>query len=515
MNSANRVIVNTAFLYANMVVSLCVQLVSVRILLQAMGVVDYGIYNVVAGIVAMFSFMNVAMAASTQRFLSYAIGEGDRARLSELFYQSVILHLVIGLLFVSALELGGQYYVHHILRAPAERILAATLLLHCIAASTFVNIITVPYEADINANEDMGVIAAINIFEALMKLGTALFVLYTPNDKLVTFGVLTMLCLITSLTLKRIYCVRHYEESRIKWHRIQSYEQMRGVVSFAGWNLIGAGCGIARYQGTALILNAFFGIVVNAAYGVAQQVNGLLLFFANTIVRAIRPQVVKSEGAGDRQRMLRLSVTTCKITSLMVAFMAIPLFVEMPFILRFWLGQIPGQESIMFCRCFLVIVFLNQLTIGLQIAIESTGNIRRLQTIVGTMHLMALPLGYICFRMGLPVSSIMFCIIGEEVLALFVRTLIAHHQVGLSVRQFLLCNVVPCLLAVALVSAVSHFPGHLVPTDSWAHVITTTLTSTLLLTLLGRFFLLSSQENRVITSFVGAIGNKIRRKNQS
>lgn len=511
MNNANRVILNTGFLYVNMIVSLSVQLVSVRILLRALGIVDYGIYTVVAGVVAMFAFLNVAMAASTQRYLSYALGEGDKNRLSELFYQSVVLHLLIGVVFVVGLETFGQYYIHHLLHAPSSRIGAAAILLHCISVSTFVNIITVPYEADINANEDMAVIAIINILDAFIKLGAAVFVLYTQKDKLVMLGVLTMVGLIITLTLKRIYCVKHYPESHIRWHYIKDFGLMRNVVSFAGWNLIGAGCSIARYQGTALILNAFFDILVNTAYGVAQHVNGLLLFFANTIVRAIRPQIVKSEGAGNRLRMIRLSMTTCKITSLMVAFMAIPLFVEMPFILNLWLGKIPGIECIMFCRCFLIIVFLNQLTIGLQIAIESTGRIRCMQTVVGTMHLMALPLGYMCYSYGLPVISIMLCIIVEEILALFVRTCIAHRQINLNIKDFLLHNVTPCAMVSFFVLCLLIAIGEMMEVNIWLHAILIFLLSTSLLIVMGRICL-TRDESRIIGDFVGSMAAKVMKR---
>lgn len=504
MNSSHRVILNTCFLYANMVVSLCVQLVSVRILFEALGVVDYGIYNIVAGIVALMAFMNVAMSASTQRFLSYAIGEGNAENQREIFYQSVVLHLGIGFFFMLVMETGGLFYVHHVLQAPETRIAAASLLLHCIAASTFINIITVPYEAIINANENMGAIAGINIFDALLKLGTAIFVLYTPGDKLILFGVLTMASLIVTLTLKRIYCLWKYAEARIRWHRIRDYRQMRALVSFAGWNLIGSGCSIARFQGTAMILNAFFGIVINAAYGVAQQVNALLVFFANTIVRAIRPQVVKSEGAGERERMLRLSVTTCKITALMVAFMAVPLFVEMPFVLEVWLHQQPSMECVMFCRSFLVIVFMNQLTIGLQIAIESTGNIRWLQSVVGGMHIIALPLGWLCFRAGYPPISIMLCIIAEECLALFIRVVIAHRQVGLDGRTFLFTDIFPCFFIVFAVALFLFFLSTLFSFSAWLQfIVVTTLCITILS--LSSFFLLNEQERQAIHSFIHSV----------
>ncbi len=360
-----------------------------------------------------------------------------------------MLHIVVGLAQLILLEGAGQWYVHAMLKAPADRIGAASILLHCITLSTFVNVVTVPYEALINAREDMHAIALINIVDALLKLGIAVAVVYASGDKLVVYGVLTALLLVGTLTAKRVYCLRRYAESHFRWHRIGDLSDMRSMGAFAVWNLIGAGTSAVRSQGTAVVLNRFFALAVNAAYGVALQVNGLLLFFANSIVRAIRPQIVKSEGAGEHGRMLRLSCTTCRITSLMVALLAIPLGVAMPAVLRLWLGESVNAEMVMFCRGFLVVTFVNQLTFGLQIALESVGRIRTLQCLVGSLHALPVAVAWLCFRLGAPPSAVMTCIVVEELVGLVARSLIAQRQAGLGAVQFLLRLACPCALAAA------------------------------------------------------------------
>lgn len=448
MDRSNRVIANTGFLYINMIVTMLIQFFSVRIVLNALGETDYGIYSVVAGVVTLFSFINVAMAAATQRYLSYAIGEEDLEKLKTTFYYSVVLHIAIGIAVLLMLEVGGIYYIENFLNAPQVRISSAKILMHCIAFSTFVNIITVPYEADINANENMGVIASINIFDSFLKLATAYIVLYSSTDKLVLFGVLTMASMCLTLIIKRLYCLHKYSESHVKIAPIKDKKLLREMFSFATWNLIGTGCGAARYQGTGMILNYFFGIAINAAYGISQYVNGLLVFFSNTIVRAIRPQIVKSEGAGDRERMLRLSETTCKITTLMVALLSVPLLVVMDSVLSLWLGGAQSDECVMFCKSFLLIVLINQMSIGLSIAVESEGKIRLLQMILGSMHIIALPIGYVCFKFGCPPSAIMICIILEETLGLLIRTAIAKRQTGLNAYAYLRKTVLPCVTAI-------------------------------------------------------------------
>ena len=508
MNNSQRVILNTLFLYANMGVNIVVQLIAVRLLLKAFGLVDYGLYNLVAGVVALFAFMNIAMSAATQRFLSYELGRGNKDRIKETFYNSLLLHLTIGLVIVVALEAGGSYYVSHLLQAPTDRIGAALILLHCITASTFVNIITVPYEADINANENMGVIAGLNILDSLMKLAAALYIRYTTSDRLIVYGVLTMSSLIIVLVAKRVYCLMHYPESHYRWHKIRDPKQMKQIATFAAWNFFGTGCGMARYQGTAMILNQAFGILINAAYGVAQQVNGLIVFFANTIVRAMRPQIMKSEGAGQHSRMIRLSTTTSTITSLMVALIAVPLFIEIPFVLRLWLGKEVDSNCILFCRSFLVIAFINQLTIGLQIAIESTGRIRWLQSIMGTLHLMALPLGYVAFRMGLPPVSIMLCIIAEELLGIFIRTQIAHQQTGIGRRALLIGNVLPVVMlvyAVTLLCMLIHSGFG----TGWLSLLSVTAASTVLLCGLSYYLILNKDEKAAILGFLLPLKQKL------
>lgn len=505
MESGNRVIANTGYLYVNMIVTMLIQFFSVRIVLKALGQTDYGIYAIVAGVVTLFSFINVAMAAATQRYLSFAIGEADGEKLRRTFYYSVVLHFFIGLLVLAMLEFGGLYYIGHYLRLPLERVGSARILLHCIAVSTFVNIITVPYEADINANENMGAIASINILDSVMKLATAYYVLYASGDKLIVFGVLTMASMCITLVIKRVYCLAKYAESHIRLAPIRDVRLIRDMGSFAMWNLIGTGCGAARYQGTGMVLNYFFNIGINSAYGIAQYVNGLLLFFANTIVRAIRPQIVKSEGAGNHDRMLRLSETTCKITTLMVALVAVPLFAVMDAVLTLWLGAPQSADCVMFCKSFLLIVLINQLTIGLGIAIESEGNIRTLQMILGTLHIVALPLGFVCFMLGCPPVAIMLCIIAEEIVGLFLRSAIASRQVGLQAVRFLKKTVLPCVLVIAFSFAITSLADSIVGENMWARFGAAAIVGTLPLCALSYFLLLSAAEKNTINNFLATV----------
>lgn len=508
MKASSKVILNTGFLYASMIVTVCVSLLSTRWVLEALGKEDYGIYSLIANIVAMFAFLNVAMAAATQRYLSFAIGEGKEGRVQETFYYSIVMHLIIGVIVFLMLELGGAWLVNHVLDIPPLRLGSARNLLHFVATSSFFTVVAVPYEGMLNAREHMGVISVINIMDSLLKLGTAFYLLHVSNDRLILYGTLLMVVSICTFLLKFVYCKIHYPEVRFRFQRISDKKLFRQMTSFATWNLIGTGCGVARNQGVAVLINPFFGIITNAAYGLSQQVYGMLNFFANTIVRAIRPQIIKSEGAGDHDRMLRLSSTTCKITFLLLALLVVPLFNNISFILDLWLDKDYPTETILFCQGFLLISLIYQLTIGLQIAIESTGRIRLLQMIVGSMHILALPAGYICFKMGLPVSSIMVCIIVEEIISLILRILIAHRLTGLHATRFTLQLVFPCTLVVAVSFFIAHFISSFI-TSEWTSLFSVTFVNGIFICIAGYIFCLSSEERQIFKGLFLSIRKKI------
>jgi len=496
MKASSKVILNTGFLYGSMIVTVCVSLLSTRWVFEALGKEDYGIYSLIANIVAMFAFLNVAMAAATQRYLSFAIGEGVEGRVKETFYYSAVMHLVIGIIVFFLLEFGGVWLVNHVLEIPTDRIESVYHLLHFVAISSFFTVMAVPYEGMLNAREHMGVIALINIVDSLLKLTTALLLLCAHSDRLVLYGALLMGVCICTFLMKYSYCKRHYPEVNYHFRRISDWKLFRQMTSFATWNLIGTGCGVARNQGVAILINPFFGIIVNGAYGLSQQVYGMLNFFSNTIVRAIRPQIIKSEGAGEHERMLRLSATTCKMTFLLLALLVVPLFTKLTFVLDLWLDKDYPEDAILFCQGFLIITLIYQLTIGLQIAIESTGRIRQLQMIVGSMHILALPAGYICFKIGLPVSSIMACIIAEEFISLFLRILIARRLTGLRACNFIQHLILPCTVIVLAAFFIANGLSALIDSD-WASIFIITLANILFICTTGYIFCLSKDEKLI------------------
>lgn len=509
MRTANRVAMNSIALYANMVITMGVSLLATRFVLQALGSTEYGAYALIANIVAMFSFINVAMAVATQRYISYAMGTGDVENVKEVFYNNIIIHICVAALLAVIIFVAGVPAVECWLKIPPEMRTEALIVLLCMVINIVFIVISVPYEGLMNAKEDIVVIAGINIADAVFKFLASVVVLCINNCQLVIYAMLVMCSGIMVFLLKKGYCRKHYEEAVFEWHDVQNGSLVKSMVGFAGWNLIGAGCSLARYQGAAILLNKFFGLAANAAYGVAQQLNGFLLFFANSAVRPMRPQIVKHEAAGFHKQMIKLASTTSKFSFILLCFVIIPLYINMPYVLDVWLVEIP-EGVLEFCRGFLLIVLVGQLSVGLQIALESVGQIKLQQIIVGLMHLLPLPVAYVLFEMGYSPDVIMYCIIAEELICLLLRVLIARIDANVPIEPYARDVIMPCvLLAVFTFLSVGYFDCFIAECHLLLRLILTTLLSIFIVAFGGYFLCLSNWEKANVNTIFAAIARKV------
>lgn len=492
MNTSRRIALNSLSLYVNMIVTMLATLLATRYVLKALGEEEYGIYMLVASMVALFSFLNIAMAASIQRYLSHAMGAGDESRVREVFYISAVLHLLMALGLSAILLPIGYYAIGHVLDIAPHYHESSFWVLLCMTGGLCAVINSVTSEAAMNAHEHITAIAIINIVEALLKLSAALAVLWVAEWGIVHYAFLFFVAQFTAFLAKFLFCRFNYSEAHFKFHRLLDYRLLRELLGYAGWSLIGTTCGLARYQGAAMLLNVFFGVFVNAAYGVAQQVNGFLLFFAGSIVRPLRPLVIKTEGAGKHDEMLQLSYSVSRITFMMMCLAVVPLYVNMPYILSVWLDDVP-EGALVFSRMFLLIVLINQATVGLQVALESVGRIRRLQTIVGSMHIVAIPIGYVLFKMGYSAYSIMYCIIAEELLCIVLRTWVAHKDAGVNQRELYLRTLLPESFVFLLTFIPTIYVAQHLGAD-FAQLLWTTLLAVVLVMITACTFGLSARE---------------------
>lgn len=449
MKSSSRMIMNSGIMYARVIITSIITLLSSRWVLLALGKEDFGIYSLVAGLLLMLSFLNVSMASSTQRFLSFAIGKGDRHNLKETFYYSCILHICVGIVVLLIIEILGAISLNTFLQVPEGKFDLAIFVLHSLSISTFVSIASVPYNASLITHENMLFVAIVQILESILKLVTAILLLKYSGERLKLYAVCMTIIPIVSVILYRVYCHRHYEESHFRFHKVTDKRLFKKFTSYTGWNLIGGLSSLTRTQGVIMLLNSFFGVIVNAAYGIATQVNGQTRIFSTTIVTAMRPQIVKSEGMGDRTRMHALSATTCKATFLMLSIIVVPLVVEMPYILQIWLKNVP-EYTVTFTRLILLLNLIAQLSTGISIGIESVGKIKSLQLTVGILHFLVIPVGYLCLYMGLSPYYVLYVVIVEEIIGFLLRLWVSKRVTELNVANFLLRSIIPCIATIMM-----------------------------------------------------------------
>lgn len=442
MKSSSRIFLNTSILYGKMMITMLLTLLSTRWVLASLGASNFGIYNLVAGLIAMFSFLNTAMAVASQRYLSYAIGAKSEKNLKKTFYYSVIQHLFIGCVVILILEILGSFFLNSILNIPNGKESDALFVLHCLAFSTFLTIITVPYQAIANAHENMLIIALISIVESILKFAIALYLLNYLGNRLRMYALLMVVVSFVSMSIIRIFCKKKYSETHIEIKRITDIAYFKNFLFYALWNLIGALGGIIKNQGIAMILNVFYGVIVNAAYGIANQVNGQLSFLSNTMVKAIQPQLMQSEGAGDRQRMLHLSIVACKLPTFLLIVLLIPLAIEMDYILELWLKNVP-KYAVSFCQIILAYTIVYQSYHGIELSIHACGKIKNYQIWGYGIQILVLPLGYCALKMGFYPESVLFISLFCGLINLFVTVYFAHKIAGLNVLNYIKSYLIP------------------------------------------------------------------------
>ena len=462
MNEVNRVAKNTGILYARMGITVFISLYSTRLILNALGVSDFGLFNVVGGAIAMLTFLNNAMAGATQRFMSYAQGEGNFEKQKNIFNVSTIIHFVIGILIVLVLEVAGYFFFGGILKIPSDRIYVAKLIYQFMLASTFFSIISVPYDAVINAHENMLLVAILGILEAIFKLGIAIFVTYTLMDRLITYGVLMVALSICLLVIRRIYCHRKYLEVEINIRKFYNKTLFKEMTSFAGWSLIGTTTSVLASYGQGIVLNVFFGTIVNAAQGIASQVSGQLSVFAGTMLKALNPMIDKSEGAGNRLMLLKASMIGSKTSFFLLMFTFIPVLVEMPYIFGIWLKDIP-EFTIVFCRLLLLRNLVEQLYATLTSTIAAVGNIRKFTIVVSFFYFMPIVVSYFIFKLNYPAYSLYVVFLIFSMLTFFVVLYFSKINCGISVSEFMKNVVLRSISSFIIVFCFSIIPTFFLP----------------------------------------------------
>lgn len=450
-NNNKRIAKNTLLLYLRMLFMMVIGLYTSRVILDKLGEVDFGIYNVVGGFVTMFAIISGAMTSATQRFLSFEIGKGREGNVKEIFGTMVYIHLFLALVILLVGEVVGVWFLNVHMNFPPTRYNAANWVFQLSLLVFILNVINVPYNGALIAYEKMSAFAYFSIFDAIFKLAICYIITLTPFDKLVVYAVLMALTQILLLLIYFVYCRVKFQECRFTGKF--NVEYGKNVGSFVGWNLIGSLAGIAKEQGVNIVLNMFFGPAVNAARGIAYQVLSKLNGFVTNFQMAMNPQIIKNYASGDRTSMYKLVFRGAKFSYVLLLTLSLPVIIESPMILSLWLKNVP-EYTVIFLRLVLFIALLNTLSNPLIISMHASGKVRDYQIVVGGMSLLTLPLVYLGFKIcGLqPYHAMTICFIVEFVCHVL-RLFMLKQSMNFPMKEYL-CQVTAKVIFITLISLV-------------------------------------------------------------
>jgi O-antigen/teichoic acid export membrane protein len=437
MQEARRVAKNTVILYARMAITLFISLYSTRLILSALGVSDFGLFNLVGGVISMLGFLNSSMAASTQRFMSFAQGSGDFEKVKRIFNMSSLLHWGIAVLVFLFLEIAGYFFFNGLLKIAPERISVAKLIYQFMVISTLFTVMSVPYEAVITSHENMTVYAVLGVIEAVLKLAIALYITYSSNDHLVLYGLLMASLAVFLLLIRRIYCNRKYEECVLKPREYFDGKILKEMRIFAGYEFLVSSTSMLSFYGQTMVLNIFFGTLINAAQAIAAQISGQLGVFSTTLVKALNPLLDKSAGSGNSKLLIQTTYIGTRISFLLLSLLYIPFLIKMPNILSLWLKFVPDM-TIIFCRLLLISNLIEQFSIVLNSTLGAKGDIKGYKINSSVIFIIPTTLAFILFHYNFPAYTIYVIFIFSKILILLNTLHFSILKLNISFKYFMI-----------------------------------------------------------------------------
>lgn len=456
MTKTKRIIINTLAQYGKAIINICLSLYSTRLVLQALNISDYGLYSVVGGLIAMLGFILNSLVITTQRYISYYKGKGDEDYIKEIFSNSLLLHIIIGLILCTALCMMREWLIFNVLNIDPTRIDTAKDIYTITTLMLLVTILTAPYKSLFIARENIVYISVIEVIDGILKFGLAIWLTYISADKLFIYSIMMLGILVVNFLSFTIYALIHFKESCIIPRKESINKKcLLNIAGFASWTTYGMGAVSARNQGFAVILNHFFGTVINASYGIAFQVYGAMAFTVTSILNAMTPQIIKAEGEKDRNRMFFLAEKESKFSVLLMSIVSIPIMIEMPEILRIWLTDVP-EHSVMFCRFILISFLCDQLTMGLNVINQALGNIRQYTIIMYTPKLLSLPVAWGILYYGGSAQDIMILYLIIELLVALLRIPYIRKTAGINAAQYIRHVILRLLPTLIIITATGY-----------------------------------------------------------
>ncbi|MDL2223459.1 oligosaccharide flippase family protein [Bacteroidales bacterium OttesenSCG-928-M11] len=450
MNPNNkRIAKNTLLLYVRMGVTMLISLYTSRVILNVLGVEDFGIYNVVGGLVAMFSIVSGSLSSSVSRYLTVELGRNDQEKLNKVFSTAINIYTVLAIIVLILAETVGVWFLNTQMNIPPERMYAANWVLQCSILSFMVGLISVPYNASLISHEHMKTFAYVGIAEAVIKLGIVYLLVISPIDKLITNALLFLFLTIGTRIFYGFYCKKHFEEARYRF--VYDKPLLKEMFSFAGWSFMGSSATLLCTQGINILLNLFFGPAVNAARGVSSQLLNAITGLADNFGKAISPQIVKTYAAGNFDNSIRLIFLSNRISFYLILLIALPTFLETNFILTVWLKFVP-EHTVLFTRLTLVLMLSDVMSGSFIHIFNASGKIKKYHLIISILLIINFPVSYLFLKLGFfPEVTMLIAIIISQI-SLFTKLYLLRKSINFNVKEYILKIYLTCL-AVVVVSA--------------------------------------------------------------
>ncbi len=502
-----RIAKNTLVLYFRMLFLMLISLYTSRVILEALGVEDYGIYNVVGGFVSMFALISAALTSACSRFLNYEMGKGDMERQKVVFSTALSIQWGLAILVAVLSEAIGVWYVNDVMVLPPERLTAANWCFQFSVFNFCMNLITVPYNASIIAHEKMKAFAYVSIFQGLAQLGISFMVYYEPFDRLVFYALMLMILQFLIRYMYQVYCRKHFKECHYRF--VVDKPLLKHMFSYSLWHLVGNGAAVLQNHGVNLVLNFFFGPVVNAARAVANQVDGAVNQFSQNFMMAINPQITQSYSRGDLKDMFKLVNRGSRFSFYLLFVLALPVIINADYILHIWLKEVPAH-TVAFVQLTLISMMISSVSRSLIIAQNATGNVRNYQLVVGGILLLNLPLSYMFLNFGMMPEIVVVVTIVVEILAFLARM----YMLPFTIRDFrpllfIRDVILKCLVVITLAVPVPALIYTYMPENFYTFVLNVCvciLTSAVVIYYIG----CNANERAIIVTTVNKIKSKIR-----
>ena len=478
-----RIARNTLFLYFRMFITMGISLYTSRLVLNILGVDDFGIYNVVGGVVAMFSVISGSLSTAISRFITFELGRDTKDRLKTIFSSAVTVQVIIALLVCLLVEICGVWFLNNKMNIPIEKMEAANWVLQCSMLIFMINLISVPYNAAIIAHEQMKVFAYISILEVLLKLGVVFILYVTLFEKLILYAILLLFVAFIIQMTYVLYCKKHFEESSY----VHSFDValLKEMSGFAGWSFWGSLAGVLYTQGLNMLLNVFFGPVVNAARGIAVQAQSAVQQFVTNFQMAINPQITKTFAAGNLEQMHSLMFRSARFSFILLFFITLPVLLETDFLLTIWLKTVP-DDTVVFIHIMICISLIYTTANPCVIANQATGKVKVYQAVVGGVLLTILPISYTVLKLGAPAYSVFIVHFCVELVAQFSRMYMLRKLINLPIRQYLNNIYIP-IVGTVFVSIILPIFVHMQFEEGWLRFIVVGFTCVLSVSLSAFF----------------------------